>query len=262
MTESPSPASVWNNRHSYLMTLPTDLKKRPQELTHRLWRQLAVSAIAFGVRCAERKKFAQGLDLLRTAERFSQRADLDRRTNNELAAYVADSYSFYYLRRNKAAAALEYSQRALKAHQRLRNWPHFAKCLLHESMILSHLGRHDESLASLAGVLAMVRRGSGGSSSNAQQLCMVAVCYHNIAAEQLMAGRFAEACASSQNARKLARLCLSYSNRWLHHFEGTHKLALSGLAANMAESDAAAGRFHGEAQAEFLLKLSEELCST
>lgn len=34
---------------------------------------------------------------------------------------------------------------------------------------------------------------------------------------------------SSQNARRLARLCLSYSNRWLHSFEGTHKLALAEL---------------------------------
>lgn len=38
---------------------------------------------------------------------------------------------------------------------------------------------------------------------------------------------------SSQNARRLARLCLSYSNRWLHSFEGTHKLALAELARSL-----------------------------
>jgi hypothetical protein len=34
------------------------------------------------------------------------------------------------------------------------------------------------------------------------------------------------ACKSSQNARKLARLCLSHSNRWLPVFQKTHELAI------------------------------------
>lgn len=38
---------------------------------------------------------------------------------------------------------------------------------------------------------------------------------------------------SSQNARRLARLCLSYSNRWLHSLEGTHKLALAELVRSL-----------------------------
>lgn len=48
--------------------------------------------------------------------------------------------------------------------------------------------------------------------------------------EQLILRHAGQACMSSQNARRLARLCLSYSNRWLHSFEGTHKLALAELA--------------------------------
>lgn len=45
---------------------------------------------------------------------------------------------------------------------------------------------------------------------------------------------------SSQNARRLARLCLSYSNRWLHSFEGTHKLALGELARTLPSASVAA----------------------
>ena len=39
--------------------------------------------------------------------------------------------------------------------------------------------------------------------------------YHNIAVEQLLLSRVHEACVSSQNARRLAKLSLSYSNRWV-----------------------------------------------
>lgn len=69
---------------------------------------------------------------------------------------------------------------------------------------------------------------SGGAS--AQKICLVAVTYHNIAVEQLLLSRVHEACVSSQNARRLARLSLSYSNRWLKNFEATHRMALAALS--------------------------------
>jgi hypothetical protein len=69
---------------------------------------------------------------------------------------------------------------------------------------------------------------SGGAS--AQKICLVAVTYHNIAAEQLLLSRIHEACVSSQNARRLARLSLSYSNKWLSNFEATHRMALAALS--------------------------------
>ena len=34
---------------------------------------------------------------------------------------------------------------------------------------------------------------------------------------------------SAQNARRLARLCLSYSNRWLEAFENTHRTCAESL---------------------------------
>ena len=37
------------------------------------------------------------------------------------------------------------------------------------------------------------------------------------------------ACKSSQYARKIARLCLSYSNRWLHIFQWTHEVAMEDI---------------------------------
>ena len=79
-------------------------------------------------------------------------------------------------------------------------------------------------------VLSMVSDGMlEVGSNNAQQLLMVSVAYHNIAVEQLVLRHVSEACVSSQNARRLARLCLSYSNRYLAQFESTHKTALKDL---------------------------------
>ena len=62
-----------------------------------------------------------------------------------------------------------------------------------------------------------------------KQLCMIAIAYHNLAVVQLKLRSPDAACKSSQNARKIARLCLSHSNRWLNTFHWTHQLALEGV---------------------------------
>ena len=49
--------------------------------------------------------------------------------------------------------------------------------------------------------------------------------------EQQGLGHFEEAVVSAQNARRLARLCLSYSNRWLEAFENTHRTCAESLTA-------------------------------
>lgn len=195
-----------------------------------LWRQLVVTACAFGVRCAEQKRYAQALELLRKAELLSVRESLDKRLSIELMAHVNDSYGFYYLKRGKAAAALDYVQKAMKVHVKRSDWAQVATCHLHIGMVLSRLNRHDEALRCLGQVLSLVQEEKLDVGEQPQRLCMVALCYHNIAVEHLIMRHLPEACTCSQNARRIARLCLSYSNRWLHSFEGLHKLALAELA--------------------------------
>jgi hypothetical protein len=58
------------------------------------------------------------------------------------------------------------------------------------------------------------------------QLCLIAIAYHNLAIIQLKLEVPDLACKSSQNARKIARLCLSYSNRWIDTFQKTHDIAI------------------------------------
>jgi hypothetical protein len=68
-----------------------------------------------------------------------------------------------------------------------------------------------------------------------KQLCLVAVAYHNLAVVQLKLQVPDLACKSSQNARRIARLCLSYSNRWMHVFQWTHDTALEDVRFQLTE---------------------------
>jgi hypothetical protein len=117
-----------------------------------------------------------------------------------------------------------------------------AKCHLHSACVLSRLNRKDEAIRCNGQVLTLVESGRlevGGTAP--QKLCLVAVCYHNVAVEQLHLRLVSEACVSAQNARRLARLCLSYSTRFLKHFETTHQVALeelSGIAADKNNAEA------------------------
>ena len=80
-----------------------------------------------------------------------------------------------------------------------QDWSHVAKCHLHSACVLSRLQRKDEAIRCNAQVLALVESGRlevGGSAP--QKLCLVAVCYHNIAVEQLHLRLIAEACVSAQ----------------------------------------------------------------
>ena len=84
-----------------------------------------------------------------------------------------------------------------------------------------------------------------------------AVCYHNLAVALLRAERYEEACEASMNCRRLARVSLSYSNRWLPAFDATHRACLSALSL----SSAVRGSMDTEEQAELFNQLASELFS-
>ncbi|KAJ8601368.1 hypothetical protein CTAYLR_005020 [Chrysophaeum taylorii] len=209
------------------------LDERPGELFSRLWRQLVVTANVFGIKCVDQRRHADALELLKRAQLLSAAPEhLTRAEMAELHAFIDDSHAYYYYKRAKPNAALMFATRAMRVHVKLAQWPHVCKAHLHSATILSRMRRHPEAVRCLGQVLYLVRTGKldlGGGAPH--KLCMVAVCYHNLAVEQLLLNHVAEAAVSAQNARRLARLCLSYSNRWLHNFETTHQCATEQLAA-------------------------------
>ena len=162
---------------------------------------------------------------------------VDSNDRVELRAYIADTYGFHYYSRGKFHASLRDLQTALKIHSIRKEWDHYAKVLLHVCCVHSRLKDHDDSIQALSAVLQLVedhKLEDGGSS--AQKICMIAVCYHNLAIEQLHQHEFQQACIASQNARRLARLSLSYSNRWLKQFERTHETVLQAVSVKCEEA--------------------------
>jgi len=67
-------------------------------------------------------------------------------------------------------------------------------------------------------------------------LSLVSVGYHNLAVLQLKLDSPDLAAKSSQAAKKIARLCLALTNRWLPIYEWTHECALEELNFQLGES--------------------------
>lgn len=88
--------------------------------------------------------------------------------------------------------------------------------------------------------LAMVESGRlSTAAATPKQLCMVSVAYHNLAVLQLKLNCSDLACKNSQNARKIARLCLSYSNRYIDTFQYTHQVAISDMKYDLSMQSSA-----------------------
>eukprot|EP01029_Cantina_marsupialis_P008928 TRINITY_DN2094_c0_g1_i2.p1 TRINITY_DN2094_c0_g1~~TRINITY_DN2094_c0_g1_i2.p1 ORF type:complete len:144 (-),score=39.70 TRINITY_DN2094_c0_g1_i2:156-587(-) len=119
----------------------------------------------------------------------------------------------------------------MRQHYRLNQAVHVAKCHLHSAAALSVLKKPKEAVACLTQVLEMLETNQlEEGASGAYILSLVAVCYHNLAVEQYRMKKMKQACQCSQNARRLARLSLSFSTQWLSNFEATHNACLTGLS--------------------------------
>lgn len=70
-----------------------------------------------------------------------------------------------------------------------------------------------------------------------KQLCLVAVAYHNLAVIQLKLDLPDLACKNSHNARRIARLCLSYSNRYIDVLQHTHEVAINDMKHELEQLD-------------------------
>lgn len=78
-------------------------------------------------------------------------------------------------------------------------------------------------------------------AATSEELCIVAVGYHNLAVIQLKLEASDLACKSILNARKIARLCLSYSNRWLSRFQWTFDICVDDVKFQLATKFGGAG---------------------
>jgi len=70
-----------------------------------------------------------------------------------------------------------------------------------------------------------------------RQLCLVAIGYHNLAVVEMKLECPDFAAKNIQKARKVAQLCLSYSNRWLDIFRWTQEVTIEDVKFNLAVRD-------------------------
>lgn len=211
----------------------------------KLWKQLVVTCNAFASRCIDYKKFPAALQLIQQAEQLVHNSIVlvDDPARLELLAFLYDTYAHYYYRKRKPHAGLQYMRKAYEIHAKQTNWAHLAKCRLHLASLLSFQRQHQDAVAHLASILALIERNKledgGGDGASAQKICLAAVCYNNLAVEQLHLRAFEAASVSSANAKRLARLCLSYSNRWLAQFEATSSCVALAIVTLMEDMNAA-----------------------
>lgn len=197
------------------------------------WKQLILTTVAIGIMCIERKQYDKGMKYFIKADEYSQNDDLIpvKIERKEYRALVKDAMSYYFFKREKFIAALAYSSQALEVFEiRGTNLEGIATCLLHIASTYCQMGKFKDSHKVLFQFLAMVENGRLAlEDATPKQLCLVAVGYHNLAVVQLKLAMPDLACKSSQNARKIARLCLAYSNRWIDIFQYTHEIAVSDM---------------------------------
>lgn len=216
------------------------------ELDTKLWKQLVVTCNAFASRCIDYKKFPPALRLIHQAEQLIHNSILvDDLMRAELLAYLFDTYAHYYYRRRKPHAGLQYVGKAHEIHAKASSWAHLAKCRLHMATLLSSQGKHADAMQTMASILELIEQnkledpnGDGSGAASAQKICLAAVCYNNLAVEQLHLRDFEAASTSSANAKRLAKLCLSYSNRWLAQFEATSNCVALAIAILMEDANA------------------------
>lgn len=206
-----------------------------------LFQQLIMTTLAIVVLCIEKKQFEAAMRFIHKAEAHCGNIELlpvaaVRRYHK---GYVCDAMAYYFFKRRKLLAAKEYAERAMAVFEQTRDYEGVGACLLHIAAVQSGLSLFKDAHRVLYQFLAMVESGRLSMvAASPKQLCMVSVAYHNLAVVQLKLDCSDLACKNSQNARKIARLCLSFSNRYIDTFQYTHSVAISDMKYDLSSRTA------------------------
>jgi len=228
-----------------------------------LWRRIVIATNTLSTQLITDKKFPQAIEMLETMATlldtdFIQSQDCKQ----ELYGILKDSNAHYYSKRGKPSAALQYiisatnTEKTRKVKTSISGKAfniQLARCYLHRACILKQLNRFNESMKAMKRVLMMVdshliddmlQKSSNSEISDAsskydsidpQVIALLSVTYHNIAVIQIILGHIGDACISSQNCRRLCRLCISITSRYVPQFEETHMKAIYEMS-NMLRS--------------------------
>ena len=207
------------------------------------WLQLVSTGVAMVTLSVEDKKYDLAMNMLQRLERWSTREDLLTHKQRLIArACTLDAFAYYFFRRRKLFASLRHTKLAAALHEKLRNNDGIAAGLLQVAVVECFQAKFKECHKTIYQFLAMIEDGRlAFQTATPRQLCLVAVGYHNLAVVQLKMQHSDLAAKSSQNARKIARLCLSTSTRFLATFQMTHDAASKDMGFHIKHRPGAAG---------------------
>jgi tetratricopeptide (TPR) repeat protein len=151
--------------------------------------QLALTSNIFAIKELLRGKYQAALKLFKKAELLTDPHKYRYRRRGDLRAWTFDNIAYYYYRRSKFSASLQYVQKAAKVHHATARQAtggtnetrSYGVILSHMATIYTKLGRHDYSLDYGRRALELVTANDGNAADDAS----AAVCYHNIAVEHV-----------------------------------------------------------------------------
>lgn len=234
-------------------------KTYSREEVRELWRRLVVVSNAIAITSIERGNPDIAMEIITKSDSWALRGDIfPTLLRRELRAMVYDTLAFYFYKKKKFSSAMINSKKALEIHEELMDRESVAVSLSHIAVCQFLLGDFKATHKTLYQFLAMVEEGRlRFSEATPQQLCVVAIAYHNLAVTQMKLLVPDLAIKNSQCARKLARLCLAHSNRWLNQFQYTHEACIEDINFQLAiRNNMTPGQF------AFLKEMAEDAFST
>lgn len=184
--------------------------------------QLAMTTNIFAIKLLIAGKYQIALKMFKKAELLTDPHKYRYRRRGELRSWTFSNISYYYYKRSKFSAALQYIQKAAKVHHataRLTSSSgaaeqrNYGVIMSNMATIYSKLGRHDYSIDYARRALELVAGSSPGDRSLENEDPAAAVCYHNIAVEHVYLFNYKDAVGVEVRAAKLAS-SLDVSHPW------------------------------------------------
>lgn len=155
-----------------------------------------------------------------------------------LFSLTMNNLSYYYSRKKKVRVGLQYLNRAIKM-ERGSEFTEFMPCLttvMHAAALFSQLGKHTTSLTYIQKAHRILH--SQSITAEADTEWMSAVCFHNMAAEEIHLQHYEDAIYIAKKAIALAREHMPLGHAWRQKIERTLLVAVQGslLASKKPES--------------------------
>jgi tetratricopeptide (TPR) repeat protein len=208
-----------------------------QEIISFWWEKLVLTANAMGIMMTEKKKIEIAYEIFDKAMEWARNDQLCSKIKcKRMLSFILEGFAYYYFVRGKTMAAMDYIKRAMATHTEFNDYENIGASLLHLAAIDNQMCDFRNAHKKLYQFLSFILDGRLGlKTATSSQLCLIAVAYHNLAVTQLKLQAPDLACKSSQNSRRIARLCLSHSNRWLSTLQRTHEIAFDDVKAQLSK---------------------------